>query len=180
MHYDVRRLITIAAALAMTSILPGIASAQTAATLHHMAPLQHSAKRLHQALLEQRKPHAAPAPQAKSVNEIAGRPIVGTLHLTATAYGPNLQDNYPYGAVDYFGRPLVAGDVAVDPRVIPLGTLLWVTGYSSSDLPAGGFLARAVDMGNAIQGNRIDIFINAARPEVSNFGIQDVTAFVLK
>lgn len=111
---------------------------------------------------------------------IAGLQVVGTIGLTATAYGPSAQDNYPYGATDYFGRPLIPGDVAVDPNVIPLGTQLWVTGYASSVLPQGGFLARAVDEGDAIQGNRIDLFINAPEATVSNFGIQRVTAYILK
>ncbi|MDA8344216.1 MAG: 3D domain-containing protein [Thermaerobacter sp.] len=102
------------------------------------------------------------------------------MNLTATAYAPTAQDNYPYGAVDYYGRPLVAGDVAVDPSVIPLGTKLWVTGYSSPNLPPGGFLATADDTGGAIKGNRIDIFINASESQVSNFGIQQVKVYVLK
>lgn len=110
---------------------------------------------------------------------VAGHAITRTLSLTATAYAPTMQDNYPYGPVDYYGNPLVAGDVAVDPSVIPLGSTLWVTGYSSPYLPAGGFLARAVDTGGAIQGNRIDIFINQSEATVSGFGIQKVTAYVL-
>ena len=97
----------------------------------------------------------------------------------ATAYAPTLKDNYPYGPVDYYGHPLVAGDVAVDPTVIPLGTLMWVTGYSSPYLPAGGFLARAVDTGGAIKGDRLDIFINQSEANVSMFGIQDVKAYIL-
>ena len=115
-----------------------------------------------------------------SSGTIDGHTVVSEINLVATAYAPTLQDNYPYGAVDYFGRPLVAGDVAVDPRVIPLGTLLWVTGYNSPNLPSGGFLARAVDTGNAIQGDRLDIFINGSEATVSNFGIQHVTAYVLQ
>ncbi len=111
---------------------------------------------------------------------IDGHQVIGTIGLTATAYGPSLQDNYPYGATDYFGRPLIPGDVAVDPNVIPLGTRLWVTGYSSAVLPQGGFLARAVDEGDAIKGSRIDLFINAPEQTVSNFGIQRVTAYILK
>ncbi len=126
-------------------------------------------------------PKAAPPAQATAASRtIAGRSVQETLHLTATAYAPTYQDNYPYGPVDYYGRPLVAGDIAVDPRVIPLGTLLWVTGYTSPDLPAGGFLARAVDTGGAIQGNRIDIFIDRSESEVSNFGVQQVTVYVLQ
>lgn len=101
------------------------------------------------------------------------------LRLTATAYGPSLQDNYPYGPTDAFGKPLVAGDVAVDPRVIPLGTRLYVTGYHSPYLPAGGFYAVARDTGGAIKGNRIDIFINGTRAQVSAFGVQHVKVTVL-
>lgn len=110
---------------------------------------------------------------------IVGHQVTGVLNLTATAYGPSLQDNYPYGATDYFGRPLIPGDVAVDPSVIPLGTRLWITGYSSPVLPQGGFMARAVDEGDAIQGNRVDIYINGSEATVSNFGVQHVTAYIL-
>lgn len=102
-----------------------------------------------------------------------------TISLVATAYGPSLKDNYPYGPVDYYGNPLKPGDVAVDPSVIPLGTRLYVTGYHSSLLPAGGFDAVAVDTGGAIKGDRIDLYINAPDSQVSTFGIQDVTVTVL-
>lgn len=102
-----------------------------------------------------------------------------TIQMVATAYGPSPKDNYPYGATDYFGKPLVAGDVAVDPSVIPLGTHLYVSGYSSPYLPAGGFYAVAEDTGGAINGNRIDIFINLPDSQVSTFGIQHVTVTVV-
>lgn len=101
------------------------------------------------------------------------------MSLVATAYAPTLKDNYPYGPVDYYGKPLKAGDVAVDPRVIPLGTKLYVSGYHSPNLPAGGFTATANDTGGAIKGNRLDIFINASESQVSNFGIQRVTVCIL-
>lgn len=102
-----------------------------------------------------------------------------TLNMVATAYGPSAQDNYPYGATDYFGKPLVAGDVAVDPSVIPLHTCIYVTGYHSPNLPAGGFIGEADDEGNAIQGNRVDLFMNASPAQVSAFGIQRVQVTVL-
>ena len=110
---------------------------------------------------------------------IDGYKVLKTIKLTATAYGPSAQDNYPYGAVDYYGAPLKAGDVAVDPSVIPLGTKLWVTGYSSANLPSGGFLATADDEGGAIKGDRLDIYINEPDSIVNNFGIQPVTVYVL-
>lgn len=122
--------------------------------------------------------NAAPLPSAHySAQQTA---LVGkTLSMTATAYGPSLKDNYPYGPVDAFGKPLVSGDVAVDPRVIPLGTRLYVSGYHTPYLPAGGFVAVARDTGGAIKGNRIDLFINGNASEVSSFGIQHVTVKVL-
>ncbi len=102
-----------------------------------------------------------------------------TLSLVATAYGPSLKDNYPYGAVDYYGRPLKPGDVAVDPRVIPLGTRLYVSGYHTPLLPSGGFEAVAVDTGGAIKGDRIDLFIDAPDAKVQTFGIQNVKVTIL-
>jgi 3D (Asp-Asp-Asp) domain-containing protein len=101
------------------------------------------------------------------------------MNMVATAYGPSAQDNYPYGATDYFGKPLVAGDVAVDPSVIPLHTCVYVTGYHSPNLPAGGFIGEADDEGSAIQGNRVDLFMNASPAKVSAFGIQRVQVTIL-
>lgn len=112
-------------------------------------------------------------------DQIAGHTIRRVVHLTATAYGPSLADNYPYGAVDFFGKPLVGGDVAVDPSVIPLGSHLYVTGYRSPSLPQGGEFAWARDEGGAIQGHRLDMFIAGNARQVSAFGVQPVTAYIL-
>ncbi len=102
-----------------------------------------------------------------------------TLTMEATAYGPSAQDNYPYGATDYFGQPLTAGDIAVDPSVIPLRTCVYVTGYHSRSLPASGFVGEADDEGGAIQGMHVDLFMNTSPSQVSNFGIQTVKVRIL-
>ncbi|WP_407272215.1 ubiquitin-like domain-containing protein [Radiobacillus sp. PE A8.2] len=44
--------------------------------------------------------------------------------------------------------------VAVDPRVIPLGSKVWVEGYGN---------AIAGDIGGAIKGNRIDLFVHSSK-----------------
>jgi len=53
-----------------------------------------------------------------------------------------------YG-ITYSGLPADRGVVAVDPAVIPLGTILWVEGYG---------YAVALDTGSAIKGNKVDVF----------------------
>ncbi|GAX88621.1 3D domain-containing protein [Effusibacillus lacus] len=68
----------------------------------------------------------------------------------------------------------------MDPNVIPLGTRVWVSGYKHLNLPANGFMAVAEDIGGAIRGNRIDIFINADAQSVRNFGFQNVQVKILK
>jgi 3D (Asp-Asp-Asp) domain-containing protein len=108
-----------------------------------------------------------------------GRVVERVITMRATAYGPSLTDNYPYPAVDYFGQPLKPGMVAVDPSVIPLGSTVAVRGYQDSALPTGGFVGQATDTGNAIVGNRIDIFVDRGPAAVSQFGVQPVTVYVL-
>jgi len=98
----------------------------------------------------------------------------------ASAYSADPSENGGYGAVDYFGNPLKLGTVAVDPKVIPLGTTLYITGYDFSGLPAGGLLAKATDIGGAIKGNRVDIFVPGSKSFVNQFGFQDINVYVIK
>jgi len=62
------------------------------------------------------------------------------------------------------------GVVAVDPKVIPLGTRLYIDGY--------GF-ARAEDTGRAIKGDKIDLFLDTEE-ETKRFGRRWVTVYILK
>lgn len=65
--------------------------------------------------------------------------------------------------------------VAVDPNIIPLGSLL----YIESDSPLVGGFYVAEDIGGAIKGNRIDIFMSD-RNKCFEFGKQQVKVTVLK
>lgn len=67
------------------------------------------------------------------------------------------------------GRRAVYGVVAVDPRVIPLGSRLYIPGYG---------LAVAGDTGGAIQGARVDLCFNDGR-SADNWGVRSVTVYVL-
>lgn len=125
---------------------------------------------------------AAPArvkTAAAQPGTIAGHRILAVYHMVATAYGPSRKDNYPYGPTDFFGQPLRPGMVAVDPSLIPLKSLVYVKGYTDPILPQGGFLGKALDTGDAIVGHRIDIYLKASPQQVSNFGVEPVTVYVL-
>ncbi len=68
------------------------------------------------------------------------------------------------------GRRAGHGIVAVDPRVIPIGTHLYITGYG---------LAIAGDTGGAIIGRRIDLGFDSQR-DAMLFGRRAVTVYQLK
>ncbi|MGA3677588.1 3D domain-containing protein [Lysinibacillus agricola] len=59
--------------------------------------------------------------------------------------------------------------IAVDPRVIPLGTRVWVEGYGE---------AIAADTGGAIKGNKIDVFI-PTEGQARQWGVKTVTVKIL-
>ncbi|PWW36035.1 MULTISPECIES: 3D domain-containing protein [Paenibacillus] len=100
--------------------------------------------------------------------------------VKATAYSADASENGGWGAVDYFGNPLELGTIAVDPSIIPLGTKVLVTGHTHPGLPKQAFVATARDVGSAIKGHKIDIFIPGSKQSVSTFGIQDVELYILK
>lgn len=68
--------------------------------------------------------------------------------MEATAYTPDL-NGYGTGYTAT-GVKAAEGQIAVDPRVIPLGSKVYVEGYGH---------AIATDTGGAIKGNRIDVVI---------------------
>lgn len=91
------------------------------------------------------------------------------LHLVATGYAA------PPGRHRGWGRTCTGeearfGLVAVDPRLIPLGSTLYVEGY--------GF-AKAADTGGAIKGHRIDLCFDTLS-EADNYGRKSITVYVLK
>lgn len=67
-------------------------------------------------------------------------------------------------------KPKAGFSVAVDPSVIPLGTLLYVDGYG---------YCKAEDTGGAIKGKRIDLFFDT-EAECTDWGVRTVRVYVLK
>lgn len=99
-------------------------------------------------------------------------------NMVATAYDDTYESNGHWGPVDALGKPLRLGVVAVDPRVIPLGTKVVVTGHNHPLLPAV-LVGVASDMGSAIKGSRVDIFVPGTPRETWAFGIQNVQIYVV-
>lgn len=100
--------------------------------------------------------------------------------MTATAYdlsfescGKRPGDKY-YG-ITASGTKARPGAVAVDPRVIPLGTKLYIESLDSTE--DYGF-AVAEDTGGAIKGKKIDLFFHSAT-DVKNYGRRKVKVYIL-
>lgn len=95
---------------------------------------------------------------------------------TATAYDASYESNGPWGPITATGKSLKSGMVAVDPRVIPLGTKLyieapdgsWVYGYSVAE-----------DTGGAIKGNKVDLFFPSSY-SVRQFGRRTANVYILE
>lgn len=92
-----------------------------------------------------------------------GEEVVKTLKVEATAY-THTGDQTASGVWPY------VGGVAVDPKVIPLGSKLYIEGYGP---------ARAVDTGGLIKGNRIDLFFDS-EAEARAWGRRPVTVSVVR
>jgi uncharacterized protein YabE (DUF348 family) len=100
--------------------------------------------------------------------------FVKALKMSATAYDATFEscgkhpDDPNYG-ITYSGLRVRPGIVAVDPKVIPLGTYLYVEGYGE---------ALAADKGGAIKGNKIDLYYESPK-DVARFGRKTVKVYVL-
>lgn len=86
--------------------------------------------------------------------------------MEATAYLPT--DGSPEG-LTAMGIPARRGVVAVDPRVIPLGSKVFIPGYG---------VAIAADTGGAIKGEKVDLCMETYG-ECMNFGRRYIEVYVL-
>jgi 3D (Asp-Asp-Asp) domain-containing protein/uncharacterized protein YabE (DUF348 family) len=109
-----------------------------------------------------------------ALSQLAERGITGTLKLAnaalsmvATAYTAGCSG---CSGITASGRPAGHGIVAVDPRVIPLGTHMYIPGYGH---------AVAGDTGGAIRGNRIDLGFNS-NYAANQFGRRAITVYLIK
>ena len=85
------------------------------------------------------------------------------LDMTATAYDESV------GQFTRLGTRVCPGTIAVDPRVIPLGTRLYVEGYGEG---------LACDTGGAIKGHIIDLWFKT-RSQALRWGRRRVRVYIL-
>ncbi|HWR44456.1 3D domain-containing protein [Sporomusa sp.] len=95
------------------------------------------------------------------------------LDIKATAYAPGPHDNGQWGNLTYMGTQVRPGVIAVDPRIIPLGSRLYIEFADGN-----GMYGVAEDTGGAIKGNRIDIAMHSV-DKAYDFGVQNVKVYVL-
>ncbi len=115
-----------------------------------------------------KKAPANPPAAATASAEPAQDGVEMTMTATAyTAYCPGCSGTTAYG-IDLRANPNQKV-IAVDPRVIPLGSKVWIEGYG---------IAIAGDTGGAIKGNKIDVFIPSQDSALA-WGVKKVKVKVL-
>ena len=97
--------------------------------------------------------------------------VVKTFKVTATAFTANCKGCSGVTSTGFnLKKNPNAKIIAVDPKVIPLGTKVWVEGYGE---------AIAADKGGAIKGNKIDVFMPTTKKAYS-WGRRTVTVKILE
>ncbi len=102
-------------------------------------------------------------------------PYSEVLYMNASAYTPGFESTGKNPGDAGYGKTATGaiatkGIVAVDPRVIPLGTKLYIENYG---------IAIAADTGGAIKGNKIDLCYESVN-EALSFGRRNINVYVLK
>ncbi|WP_144499423.1 cell wall-binding protein EntB [Bacillus sp. FDAARGOS_235] len=121
--------------------------------------------------IEKAKEEAKAKEESKNNTQSAKRELT----VVATAYTADPSENGTYGGrvLTAMGHDLTDNPnmriIAVDPKVIPLGSKVWVEGYGE---------AIAGDTGSAIKGNRIDVLMGS-KSKAMNWGRQTVKVKIL-
>ncbi len=97
-------------------------------------------------------------------SESSNSNVVTTMTVSATAYSGD-------GITSTGKVPQVGRTIAVDPKVIPYGTRVYI--------PALGQTYIAEDCGGAIKGNKIDIFMSSEEKCIS-WGVRNIEIKILK
>lgn len=147
------------AALLTTAVIPSIAVITAAPEPH----VDNSA-------IVQEAPQSDPSIQVNVPEEVAAKQVID---VNATAYAPGSHDNDQWGTKTRIGTEIRPGVIAVDPRIIPLGSHVIIKYPDGSKE-----YAVAEDTGGAIKGHRIDVARWTVK-EANKFGIKPVKVYVM-
>ncbi|MDA1904584.1 cell wall-binding protein EntB [Bacillus cereus] len=151
------------------------AKAQEIAKAREEAKAQEIAKAKEEAKAREIAKAKEEAIKAKEESKNNTQSVKRELTVVATAYTADPSENGTYGGrvLTAMGHDLTANPnmriIAVDPKVIPLGSKVWVEGYGE---------AIAGDTGSAIKGNRIDVLMGS-KSKAMNWGRQTVKVKIL-
>nr|WP_246014120.1 3D domain-containing protein [Paenibacillus rhizophilus] len=116
-------------------------------------------------------PVAAPAPEQ----------IIRTFKVTATGYTAGFEStgkrpNHPEYGITYSGVKVrrdknAVSTIAADPKVLPLGSILYVPGYG---------YAVVADTGSAIKGHKVDLYFATTRQVYKEWGKRMVEVQLIK
>ncbi len=112
-------------------------------------------------------------------NQVVTRGVGGTVTIGGKAYSYSYYIDckttvYTGGGITASGLPATENVIAVDPRVIPLGTKVFV-----SDPYCYVGIRTAADTGGNIKGNFIDIYFDEDNPNLWGYGVRSARVYIL-
>ena len=111
--------------------------------------------------------------------QVVTRGVGGTINIGGKSYSYSYYIDckttvYTGGGITASGLPATEKVIAVDPRVIPLGTQVYV-----SDPYCYVGIRTAADTGGAIKGNFIDIYMDEDNPYLWGYGVRSARVYIL-
>jgi 3D (Asp-Asp-Asp) domain-containing protein len=102
-----------------------------------------------------------------------------SIEVIATGYSAGRESTgkspgHPEYGITFSGvqvRRDIISTIAADPKVFPIGTLLWIPGYG---------YAIVADTGSAIKGNKIDLYYETKEQVYKEWGKKKVNVFVIR
>lgn len=117
--------------------------------------------------------------QQQTADKLIQSQVLESIEVVATGYTAGVESTgkrpgHPEYGITYSGVKVRRGQVstiAADPRVLPIGTLIYIPDYGY------GVVA---DTGSAIKGKKIDLYFETIKDVYSQWGKRTVTIQVLK
>lgn len=109
---------------------------------------------------------------AYPVSAVVERGVGGSIEGISYSYALTCDTTIYYsGGITASGLPADENVVAVDPRVIPLGTKLYIPGFG---------IRIAADVGGNVKGHSVDICIDRDHPWAKTYGRRSATVYIIE